>query len=247
MLYVILIAILIVALFVFFFHDDRDGTYDQRETSSKHSVILPPEEATYSRKPTERHGASAPKSRTPNVQAPKSRVNLTPNAQAPKSRAPKAKPSLVVPTPRVKTRAYKPVPSAQQNPVSETSLSWSFLYSLEYDDTILGDTFESEITGMNYCCSPSDVGPVNGIVVPEPNNPHDPRAQMVVRADGKKIGYIPRYALDEYEDFNEDNLICPFSGRITVDQNGYITAVILVALPESREFVKDELSDYVDE
>ena len=124
--------------------------------------------------------------------------------------------------------------------------SWSYLYSLTYDEGLSGETMRTEIAGMRYYCAFADEGLVNGIVQPEPENPHDPRAQVVIRADGKKLGYIPRYALEEYENFNVDNLVCPFAGRVTVDNKGYMRADILVALPESREFVKDALSAFVE-
>ena len=149
-------------------------------------------------------------------------------------------------------RTYRPevqVPAKQsptQKPAAEPSLSWTFLYSLEYDGRVAGDTLDAEITGMRYYCKPSETGPVNGIVRPEPANPHDHRAQAFFRADGKKIGYLPRYAQDEYEVFNKDNLVCPFSGRVTVDGQGYMQAVVRIALPKSREFVKKELSDFVE-
>ena len=121
------------------------------------------------------------------------------------------------------------------------------LYRLEYDDSLIGDTMETEIVGMNYYITEADVGPVNGIVKAEPNNPHDHRAQLVLRADGKKLGYIPRRDLDDYEDFNEDGNICPFAGEIRMDSNGFFHADIMVALPESRDFVKEELSDYMED
>lgn len=104
---------------------------------------------------------------------------------------------------------------------------------------------ETEITGMRYYCTMADVGLVNGTVRPEPGNPHDVRAQVVIRADGKKLGYIPRRDLDEYEDFNDDDLVCPFAGEVKVDPNGYMHANILVALPESLKFVKEELTEYL--
>ena len=125
-------------------------------------------------------------------------------------------------------------------------MSWAYLSSLDYDEDIEGDTFDTEITGMRYYCSFADVGPVNGIVKPEPENPHDPRAHVVLRADGKKLGYIPRGALDDYEAFNGDDLVCPFAGRVMVTRQGSLWADILVALPESLEFVRGELSAYVD-
>ena len=59
-------------------------------------------------------------------------------------------------------------------------------------------TMEAEIAGLRYYCSLVDIGPIRGEVRAEPDNAHDPRAQAVVRADGKLLGYIPRAALDEH-------------------------------------------------
>lgn len=127
------------------------------------------------------------------------------------------------------------------------TLSWSFLYRLEYNEDLEQDTMETEIVGMNYYISESDTGPVKGIVKPEPGNPHDHRAQVVIRSDGKKLGYLPRHSHDEYELFNMDGIVCPFAGEIIMDKNGFFHADILIALPESRDFVKEELSDYLGE
>ena len=165
-----------------------------------------------------------------------------PVPQTPVSPAPKP----LEPAPAIKPVAARPAaPTAPNRNVAERPLSWSYLNTLDYDEDIEGDTMETEITGMRYYCSFADIGPVNGIVRPEPGNPQDPRAQVVIRADGKKLGYIPRTALDDYEDFNGDNLVCPFAGRIKITRQGYIWAEILVALPESLEFVKAELTEYV--
>ena len=37
-------------------------------------------------------------------------------------------------------------------------------------------------------------------VVPEPENPYNPRAQLLVRADGAPIGYLPDYLANELGD-----------------------------------------------
>ena len=129
----------------------------------------------------------------------------------------------------------------------KTKLSWTYLYGLEYDDSLDEDAMDSEIAGLNHYVSEEDFGPVNGIVRPEPDNPKDPRAQVVIRSDGKKLGYIPRTELDDYEDFNEDNLVCPFSGEIIMSEEGFFSSYIHIALPVSRDFVKEELSDYMEE
>ena len=162
-----------------------------------------------------------------------------------------ARPTPVMPEvpkpaqPRTRPDILPPRPAIDPVTVPDRTLSWSFLYSLEYDGNLVPQTLETEITGMRYYCTLADLGPVNGTVSPEPENPHDPHAQVVVRSDGKKMGYIPRYLLPEYEDFNPKGRVCPFAGRVTVDRKGYMHANIRVALPSSREEVKKALSEAV--
>ncbi len=141
-----------------------------------------------------------------------------------------------------KRKTYQPaiLPITYQEP----PLSWGYLDSLKYDKDLLDEVMETEIVGLRYYCMPSDRGLVNGTVRPEPDNPHDPRAQVVIRADGKKLGYLPMKSHDEYEDFNYTNCICPFAGEITIDKKGYMHAEILVALPQSKFFVKERLATY---
>ena len=150
------------------------------------------------------------------------------------------------PKPLEPAPAIKPAePARPSRNVAERSLSWSYLDKLDYDRDLDCDTFETEITGMRYYCSLADLGLVNGIVKPEPENPHDRRAHVVLRADGKKLGYLPSIALNDYADFNEDDLVCPFSGRVRITHQGYIWADILIALPQSRDFVAGELTEYI--
>ena len=92
-------------------------------------------------------------------------------------------------------------------------------------------TMETEIAGLRYYCSLVDIGPISGVVRAEPDNAHDPRAQAVVRADGKLLGYIPRAALDEFEAFNPKNLPCPFTGRITVDTSNHLYGTLHITQP----------------
>ena len=158
---------------------------------------------------------------------------------APEQPTPKPKPQ---PQPQPKPQ---PKPAPEQKAEPRRTLTWTYLEGLEYDENQPEDTMETEVTGMRYYCSLADVGLVNGIIRPEPDNPHDAHAQVVIRADGKKLGYLPRYALNEYENFNPDNLVCPFAGSVSVDNNGYMLAFILVTLPVSPEFVKEELTGYV--
>ena len=89
-----------------------------------------------------------------------------------------------------------------------------------------------------------DCGKIVGIVKPEPSNVHDPRAQAVYRNDGKLLGYIPRTQLDWYEDFNEENVPCPFVGEIELDRSSArLIAEIKVIIPSSREYVEEEIKD----
>lgn len=125
-------------------------------------------------------------------------------------------------------------------------LSWSYLDLLEYNGRLVGDVIETEVTGMRHYCTLADLGPVNGVVEPEPENPHDPQAMVVIRADGKKLGYIARNNLPQYQNFNPYNAVCPFAGHVRVTRQGYLWAEILVALPKDRVFVLRELSNYVD-
>ena len=116
----------------------------------------------------------------------------------------------------------KPVEPAPDDAVSmpEEEVDLSFLDRLEYDDALEENTETFDIAGLRYHCTEEDCGTIVGYVKPEPSNQHDPRAQAVFRSDGKLLGYIPRTQLDWYEDFNEDNLVCPFVGEMGKDGRG---------------------------
>ena len=148
--------------------------------------------------------------------------------------------------PRDKTAVHSPLPRMQEHIGPKQTLSWTFLYSLDYYENFPREVFHTIISGMYYYCTPDDVGPVNGIVRPEPDNPHDPKAQVVIRADGKKLGYLPRHVLNQYEAFSEGAVACPFAGNISVDRQGRFGAYIRIALPQSREFVKETLTKFME-
>ena len=131
----------------------------------------------------------------------------------------------------------------EQFPDEEEGLDLSFLDNIDYSDDLEENTETFDITGLRYHCTVHDVGKIVGIVKPEPSNVHDPRAQAVYRNDGKLLGYIPRTQLDWYEDFNEENVPCPFVGEIEVDGRGWLIAEIKVIIPSSREYVEEEIKD----
>ena len=216
MFYVIYIAVIVFALYLIF-HDRPKGEPEGPKRPGRPSTLYRPENP-------------GPVPQTP--------VSPTPKPLEPA-------PRVVKPAAARTAMPTVPVAPAAASSAPERKLSWTYLYDLEYDEDVIGDTLETEITGMRYYCSLADLGPVNGVVQPEPENPHDPHAQVVIRADGKKLGYIPKNALPEYEDFNPDDLVCPFAGHVKVTRQGYMWADILVALPESRDFVKEELTAYL--
>ena len=220
MFYVIYFAVIALALYLIF--HDRFGEEGHRKNMSSG-----PSENVYH----------------PENQNQVPQVPQTPQSPAPKPLEPA--PRIVKPVP-ARPAAPTPAPAPARREPGERELSWSYLYKLEYDESLVGDVMETEVTGMRHYCSLADLGPVNGIIQPEPENPHDPSAQVVIRADGKKLGYIARNTLPEYQNFNPTNAVCPFAGHVKVTRQGYIWADILVAIPMDRDYVKEELTAYMD-
>lgn len=128
-------------------------------------------------------------------------------------------------------------------PEDEEELDLLFLDDIGYSDDLEENTETFDIIGLRHYCTVHDAGKIVGIVKPEPSNVHDSRAQAVYRNDGKLLGYIPRTQLDWYEDFNEQNVHCPFVGKIEVDGRGWLIAEIKVIIPSSREYVEKEIED----
>ena len=133
----------------------------------------------------------------------------------------------------------------EQFPEEEVEIDYSFLDDIDYSEDLEENTETFDVSGLKYNCTVYDVGRIVGVVQPEPSNYHDPRAQAVYRHDGKLLGYIPRTQLDWYEDFNEQNVPCPFVGEIELDSHGWLIAEIKVIIPSSREFVQEEIEDGV--
>ncbi|MBP5676185.1 MAG: hypothetical protein J6W94_04145 [Bacteroidales bacterium] len=147
-------------------------------------------------------------------------------------------------------KAIKEAKSTWEPPVQETvepeeeedEPDLSFLDKISYYEDLEENTETFDITGLRYYCTVHDCGKIVGIVKPEPSNTHDPRAQAVIRSDGKLLGYIPRTQQDWYEDFNEQNVVCPFVGEIELDRsNASLVAEIKVIIPSSREFVEEQI------
>ena len=124
----------------------------------------------------------------------------------------------------------------------ETDLS--FLDNFDFYEDLEENSETFDITGLRYHCTVHDCGKIVGYVKPEPSNVHDARAQAVVRSDGKLLGYIPRTQQDWYEDFNEQNVVCPFVGEIELERSSArLVAEIKVIIPSSREYVEQEIEE----
>ena len=144
------------------------------------------------------------------------------------------------PRPELKSEPKTEPFRADEPKAEKTDLS--FLDTLDYSEDLEENTETFDIAGLQFHCSLYDCGRIVGYVKPEPSNVHDARAQAVIRADGKRLGYIPRTQLDWYEDFNELNVICPFVGEIELDRSSArLIAEIKVIIPVSREFVQEEI------
>ena len=125
----------------------------------------------------------------------------------------------------------------------EEGMDLSFLLDLDYYEDLEENSETFDITGLRYHCTVHDCGKIVGFVKPDPTNVHDVRAQAVYRSDGKLLGYIPKTQLDWYEDFNEEDVVCPFVGEIELDGRGWMQAEIKVIIPSSIEYVRDEIEN----
>ena len=126
----------------------------------------------------------------------------------------------------------------------DEEMDLSFLDTLDYYEDLEENSETFDITGLRYYCTVHDCGKIVGYVKPEPSNVHDNRAQAVIRSDGKLLGYIPRTQLDWYEDFNEQNVVCPFVGEIELDRStARLIAEIKVIIPTSQEYVEEEIEE----
>lgn len=139
-----------------------------------------------------------------------------------------------------------PEPEPYQEPSEEDwedeeELDLMFLEDLDYYEDLEENSETFDIAGLRYYCTVHDCGTITGIVKPDPSNSHDSRAQAVIRSDGKLLGYIPQSQLDWYEDFNEQNVVCPFVGEMEMNSRTGLQAEIKVIIPASPEFVTEEI------
>ena len=223
MFYVILGIVVIVALFLIF-RDDRDGSYNRSEKGHRKEQLH-----KYTGAETKAKVASADSEPKAEEKAVRTSV---------KEILGEIEEALIE-----AKKGFEEPESEVEEPLEE-EMDLSFLDDIEYSDDLDEDTETFDVTGLRYYCTVHDCGKIVGVVVPEPSNVHDSHAQAVIRNDGKLLGYIPKSQLDWYEDFNEDNVPCPFVGKIGFDNyTSRLVAEIKVILPSSREFVENEIEE----
>ena len=230
MFYAILGIVVAVALFLIL-RDDHDSSYNRNEKKSQRQSEGARRQSSYSKKET-----SQPKAGTKSGFS----QDGTGHKAEFEGEAKKVIGMIGSIIEEVKKEAAEP---SEEDWEDEEEMDLSFLDNIDYSDDLEENTETFDITGLRYHCTVHDCGKIVGIVKPEPSNVHDPRAQAVYRNDGKLLGYIPRTQLDWYEDFNEQNVPCPFVGEIEVDGRGWLIAEIKVIIPTSREYVKVEIED----
>lgn len=160
--------------------------------------------------------------------------------------APKADPKPAPKPAPVPEPEPEPEPEPYQEPSEEDwedeeELDLKFLEDLDYYEDLEENSETFDIAGLRYYCTVHDCGTITGIVKPDPSNTHDSRAQAVIRSDGKLLGYIPQSQLDWYQDFNDQNVVCPFVGEMEMDSRNGLQAEIKVIIPTSLGFVTDEI------
>lgn len=260
MFYAILGIIVVVALFLIF-RDDHDDSYNKSEKGQR--MAQPKKEQAHYQKEAGQKASSAGSTRGPKAEkkasGPSLKEQFLGEIEQAISEAKKGAEEPMKVFGEVMGMAKEAVNSAmreaqkgwnttgtqtdvdEQFPDDDEELDLSFLDNIDYSDDLEENTETFDITGLRYHCTVHDVGKIVGIVKPETSNVHDPRAQAAYRNDGKLLGYIPRTQLDWYEDFNEENVPCPFVGEIEVDGRGWLIAEIKVIIPSSREYVEEEI------
>ena len=238
MFYAILGIVVVVALFLIF-RDDHDTSYNRNEKKDNRKETSQPKVE----QPKAEKKASGPSLKEQIIGEIEAAIN-------------EAKKGMEEPMSMVRDamdQAKTAIDSAmkgaqpdvdEQFPEDDEEMDLSFLDTLDYYEDLEENTETFDITGLRYYCTVHDCGKIVGYVKPDPSNVHDARAQAVIRSDGKLLGYIPRTQLDWYEDFNEQNVVCPFVGEIELDPStARLIAEIKVIIPTSKEFVENEIVD----
>lgn len=150
------------------------------------------------------------------------------------------------------TQEQKVVPPREEPPVEEPTeeepqeeeLDLSFLDTLDYYEFLDENTETFDIDEVQDFCNLYDAGTIVGVVKPETWSliPR-PGAKAIFDHEGGRLGFIPSTQLKWFNEFNQQEVVCPFVGRIDIDRNGGLVGEIKAIIPTSREFVEKEIRD----
>lgn len=148
------------------------------------------------------------------------------------------------------TQEQKVVPPREEPPVEEPTeeepqeeeLDLSFLDTLDYYEFLDENTETFDIDEVQDFCNLYDAGTIVGVVKPETWSliPR-PGAKAIFDHEGGRLGFIPPTQLKWFNEFNQQEVVCPFVGRIDIDENGGLVGEIKAIIPTSREFVEKEI------
>ena len=105
--------------------------------------------------------------------------------------------------------------------------------------------FYTSVAGINFRCTPDDLGSVIGYVQQDPGNEYNPKAVGVYRVKGSLLGYVSEKDLDSFYEFKgEDYDKMVFSGNIkSVRRLGKEFYVGNIAIIRSKD--EEELTELV--
>lgn len=105
--------------------------------------------------------------------------------------------------------------------------------------------FYTSVAGINFRCTPDDLGSVIGYVQQDPENEYNPKAVGVYRVNGSLLGYVSEKDLDSFYEFKgEDYDKMVFSGNIkSVRRFGKEFYVGNIAIIKSKD--EEELTELV--
>ena len=105
--------------------------------------------------------------------------------------------------------------------------------------------FYTSVAGINFRCTPDDLGSVIGYVQQDSGNEYNPKAVGVYRVNGSLLGYVSEKDLDSFYEFKgEDYDKMVFSGNIkSVRRLGKEFYVGNIAIIRSKD--EEELTELV--
>ena len=102
--------------------------------------------------------------------------------------------------------------------------------------------FNTIIAGLKYHIKKGESNMFLGITVPEPNNPYDKNAVMVLNVDGLLLGYIPQNDLDNFQKWSGGKPI-PCVGHYFPVGDSFHSDLRCIR-PYSMEFIEKECKKY---